>query len=50
MTELFYEPVERRRSPKVGDHLLDDGNWLVFALANRWISVLKPFRQRRIST
>jgi hypothetical protein len=50
MTELLYEPVERRRSPNVGDHLLDDGNLLVFALANRRISDLKPFRQRRVST
>ncbi len=40
LTELLNEPVEARRDVKVGDDGLGDGNYLAFAVANRWISQL----------
>lgn len=41
LTELLREPVERRRSPRVGDDALGDGNYLCFAIAAGWISDLR---------
>jgi hypothetical protein len=35
LTELLLKPVEERRSPRVGDDGLGDGNYLAFAIANR---------------
>lgn len=40
LTELLQRPVSQRRDPKVGDGGLGDGNYLAFAIANRWISDL----------
>lgn len=40
LTELLREPPENRDSPRVGDDGLGDGNYLVFAIANRWMSEL----------
>jgi hypothetical protein len=40
MTELLYEPAERRLEPDTGDTGLDDGNWLLFAIACRWLKEL----------
>jgi hypothetical protein len=38
--ELLFAPVEERRNPTLGDGGMDFGNWLLFALANRWIADL----------
>lgn len=40
LTELLAQPVQARRDPKVADDGLGDGNFLAFAIANRWISEL----------
>ncbi len=40
MGELLFDPVEGRRYPRTGDGAMDFGNWLLFALANRWIADL----------
>jgi hypothetical protein len=40
LTELLQEPVDNRRNPRTGDDALSDGNYLNFAIANRWISKL----------
>jgi hypothetical protein len=40
LTELLLKPVGARHFPKVGDDGLGDGNYLAFAIANRWISDL----------
>lgn len=40
LTELLREPLEDRRDPRIGDDALGDGNYLAFAIANRWISEL----------
>jgi hypothetical protein len=40
LTELLHQPLEARRKPKVGHDGLGDGNYLAFAIANRWISEL----------
>jgi hypothetical protein len=40
MTELLFEPVDRRLFPKMGHAGLNDSNWLAFAVACRWISSL----------
>jgi hypothetical protein len=40
MSELLFKPVEERRFPKVGASGLDDGNWVSFAVACRWIGEL----------
>jgi hypothetical protein len=40
LTELLQEPVDSRRNPRTGDDALSDGNYLNFAIANRWISKL----------
>jgi hypothetical protein len=40
MTELLFEAPEDRRSPKLGESGLGDGNYLAFAIACRWISGL----------
>lgn len=41
LTELLAFPVEQRRSPRVGHGGLNSGNFLAFAIANRWISDLR---------
>lgn len=38
LTELVHAPLEERRHPKAGVSGLGDGNYLAFAIANRWIS------------
>jgi hypothetical protein len=40
LTELLALPVGQRRDPRVGDGGLGAGNYLAFAIANRWISGL----------
>jgi hypothetical protein len=40
MTSLLFEEPERRRHPKEGEGGLDDGNYLAFAIACRWLSDL----------
>ncbi len=40
MTSLLFEEPEHRRSPKEGDGGLEDGNYLSFAIACRWLSEL----------
>lgn len=40
MTELLFEPVDRRRHPRTGDGGLNDANHLLYAVANRWIGEL----------
>jgi hypothetical protein len=40
LTELLREPVEGRRNVRVGEDALGDGNYLAFAIANRWIAEL----------
>jgi hypothetical protein len=40
MTELLFLPPEERHHPKTGPGGLDDGNWLAFAIACRWIEEL----------
>ena len=40
MSSLLFEPVEHRRDPRTGDGGLGDGNYLVFAIACRWLSEL----------
>jgi hypothetical protein len=40
MSSLLYEPVEVRAHPRVGFSGLNDGNFLLFAIACRWISDL----------
>jgi hypothetical protein len=40
MTDLLFEPPDRRRHPPLGNEGLTDGNWLSFAVACRWISRL----------
>ena len=37
MTSLLFDPPEKRRYPKVGPAGLNDGNFLLFATACRWI-------------
>lgn len=37
LTELLREPPQNRHSPRTGDEGLGDGNYLAFAIANRWI-------------
>lgn len=37
LTELLHEPPCRRHSPRTGDDGLGDGNYLAYAIANRWI-------------
>src|SRR5579875_2152894 len=41
LTELLALPADRRHDPRVGDDGLGDGNYLAFAVANRWISELE---------
>jgi len=40
LTELLREPPHNRHSPRAGDDGLADGNYLAFAIANRWIGEL----------
>jgi hypothetical protein len=40
LTELLHERPQNRHSPKTGDDGLADGNYLAFAIANRWIDDL----------
>jgi hypothetical protein len=40
MTELLLLPPEERRFPRTGPGGLDDGNWLAFAIACRWVGDL----------
>jgi hypothetical protein len=40
LTELLALPLDARRDPRRGDDALGDGNYLAFALANRWIGDL----------
>jgi hypothetical protein len=40
MSELLFKPVHERRLPKPGPSGMDDGNWLSFAVACRWIGEL----------
>jgi hypothetical protein len=40
MTELLFLPPEKRQFPKQGPGGLDDGNWLAFAIACRWVGEL----------
>jgi hypothetical protein len=40
MTELLFLPLEKRQFPKTGPGGLDDGNWLAFAIACRWVGDL----------
>jgi hypothetical protein len=40
LTELVHAPVDERHNPKLGSSGLGDGNYLAFAIANRWISDL----------
>lgn len=40
MTQLLFEPVESRLFPRVGVGGLADGNWLIYAIACRWLSRL----------
>jgi UPF0489 domain len=40
MTELLFLTPEERQSPKSGPGGVDDGNWLAFAVACRWIADL----------
>jgi hypothetical protein len=39
--EVLSQPIEARRYPKEGDEALYDGNYLAFAVANRWISSIE---------
>lgn len=41
MSELLALPVEERRQPRRGSDALNEGNYLMFAAANRWFSNLK---------
>lgn len=38
LTELLCQRPDARDDPKVGDDGLGDGNYLAFAIANRWVS------------
>jgi hypothetical protein len=40
LTELLRESPQNRHSPRAGDDGLGDGNYLAFAIANRWIDEL----------
>ena len=40
MTSLLFEPPEERRVPQTGDGGLADGNWLIYAIACRWLAAL----------
>jgi hypothetical protein len=40
LSELLALPVTQRRHPKTGCHGLNSGNFLAFAIANRWIREL----------
>jgi hypothetical protein len=40
LTELLGEPPQNRHNPKAGDGGMGDGNFLAFAIANRWIEEL----------
>jgi hypothetical protein len=40
MRELLFLPPEERQFPNTGPGGVDDGNWLAFAIACRWISEL----------
>lgn len=40
-TELLAHPLEERISPRVGTDALNSGNYLVAAVANRWVYELK---------
>lgn len=39
--EVLSSPIEARRYPKEGVDALGDGNYLAFAIANRWISSIE---------
>jgi hypothetical protein len=40
LTELLALPLDARRDPRRGEDALGDGNYLAFAIANRWIADL----------
>jgi hypothetical protein len=40
MTELLAAPVQERRNPRTGFDGMNEGNYLTFALANRWLARL----------
>jgi hypothetical protein len=40
MSELLFEPVERRQYPQTGSMGLGDGNWISYVIACRWIGDL----------
>lgn len=40
LTELLALPLDARRDPRRGEDGLSDGNYLAFAIANRWIADL----------
>ena len=40
MSDLLFDPVEQRRDPRTGGQGLNEGNFLLFAMACRWISDL----------
>lgn len=40
LTELLFQPIEKRHDPATGVGGLDDGNWLCFAIACGWVSDL----------
>ena len=50
MTELLFAPVEERRFPMIGEGGMDDGNWLNFAIACRWLSDLLYVFNRETDT
>ena len=39
-TELLAQPVDQRSEPRTGDEGMNEANYLLFALANRWIADL----------
>jgi UPF0489 domain len=41
LTDFLALPVEQRRSPRLGHSGLNSGNFLAFAVGNRWISDLR---------
>lgn len=40
MSELLFRSVADRRFPEMGDSGMDDGNWVSFAIACRWVGEL----------
>ena len=38
ITELLHQPVTKRSSPPLGTDTLNEGNYLAFAIANRWVN------------